>query len=193
MKVEAIKSADYSAFKYELLNVIRTFISEDIKVNKIDNMATYILTALFDKYEILKMRYIGVWDDDTNHNSIRDLLRKISGTYWLMNMPTLLAMTNNLSEFSVIPINDSTVKDFEQNADTFSMSENQPIDATENVTTPYIKVKGKTGYTNKETTTHNTVKEALERVAISKETEMCLTTFIETGVRVIVKEYNTAY
>lgn len=190
MKVEAIQGADYTAFKNELLNVIKIFINEDIKV---DNIVAYTLNALFAKFEALEMHYVGKWDDNTSHDSVRDLTLKISGTYWLMNMPTLLAMTNNLAEFSVIPINDSTIKDFEQNANTFSMSENQPIDATENVTTPYIKVKGKTGYTNKETTTHNTVKEALERVAISKETEMCLTTFIETGVRVIVKEYNTAY
>ena len=190
MKVEAIQGADYGVFKDELLNVIKIFIVEDIKI---DNIVTYTLNTLFAKFEALEMHYAGKWDDNASHDSVRDLMLKQSKAYWLQNMPTLLAMTNNLSEFSVIPINDSTVKDFEQNANTFSMSENQPIDATENVTTPYIKVKGKTGYTNKETTTHNTVKEALERVAISKETEMCLTTFIETGVRVIVKEYNTAY
>lgn len=190
MKVEAIQAADYTAFKNELLNVIKIFINEDIKV---DNIVAYTLNALFAKFEALEMHYVGKWDDNASHDSVRDLTLKISGTYWLMNMPTLLAMTNNLAEFSVIPINDSTVKDFEQNANTFSMSENQPIDATENVTTPYIKVKGKTGYTNKETTTHNTVKEALERVAISKETEMSLTNFIEAGIRTVIKEYNTAY
>lgn len=190
MKVEAIQRADYDKFNYELKNVINAFINENTKVNDI----VYIcLNSLFAKYESLEMHYVGKWDDSTSHDSIRNLLCKISGTYWFQNMPTLLAMTNNLSEFSVIPINDSTVKDFEQNADTFSMSENQPIDATENVTTPYIKVKGKTGYTNKETVTHNTVKEALERVAISKETEMSLTNFIEAGIRTVIKEYNTAY
>ena len=190
MKIEAIQSADYAVFEDELLNVIKIFINEDIKV---DNISAYMLTTLFDKYESLEMHYIGLWDDNISHDSVRDTLRKISKAYWLLHMPTLLAITNNLKEFSVIPINDSTVKDFEQNADTFSMSENQPIDATENVTTPYIKVKGKTGYKNKETTTHNTVKEALERVAISKETEMCLTAFIEAGIHRIVREYNTAY
>ncbi len=190
MKIEAIQSADYDTFDYELKNVIKAFINENTKVNDIVNIC---LNKVFVKYQSLEMHYIGKWDDNTSHDAIIDLLCKISGTYWFQNMPTLLAMTNNLSEFSVIPINDSTVKDFEQNADTFSMSENQPIDATENVTTPYIKVKGKTGYTNKETTTHNTVKEALERVAISKETEMCLTAFIEAGIHRIVREYNTAY
>lgn len=190
MKIEEIKGVDYQAFKNELLNIIKVFINEDIKV---DNIVAYTLDTLFAKFEALEMHYIGRWDDNATHDYIRDLMLKLSKAYWFYHMPTLLAMTNNLAEFSVIPINDSTVKDFEQNANTFSMSENQPIDATENVTTPYIKVKGKTGYTNKETTTHNTVKEALERVAISKETEMCLTTFIENGVRGIIKEYNTAY
>ena len=190
MKVEAIQATDYAVFEDELLNAIKVFITEDIKV---DNIVAYMLTTLFDKYEVLEMHYIGLWDDNVSHDSVRDTLRKISKAYWLLHMPTLLAMTNNRSEFSVIPINDSTVKDFEQNANTFSMSENQPIDSTENITTPYIKVKGKTGYTNKETTTHNTVKEALERVAISKETEMCLTEFIEAGIHRIVREYNTAY
>lgn len=190
MKVEAIQSADYTAFKNEFLNIIKVFITLGVKL---DSIATYILGTLFTKFGALEMHYVGKWDDNTSHDSVIDLMLKVSGTYWIMNMPTLLAMTNNLAEFSVIPINDSTVKDFEQNADTFSMSENQPIDATENVTTPYIKVKGKTGYTNKETTVHNTVKESLERVAISKETEMSLTNFIEAGIRTVIKEYNTAY
>ena len=139
------------------------------------------------------MNYIGEWEEEYTHDDIKGILSEISRGYWFRNMPELLAMTNNLAEFSVIPIKDSTVKDFNQNSDAFSMSENQPIDATENVTTPYIKVKGRTGYTNKETVTHNTVKEALERVAISKETEMSLTNFIEAGIRTVIKEYNTAY
>lgn len=190
MKVEAIQGADYAVFEDELLNVIKIFINEDIKV---DNIVAYTLTTLFAKFEALEMHYIGLWDDNISHDSVRDVLCKLAKMYWLHYMPKLLSMTNNLSEFSVIPINDSTVKDFEQNANTFSMSENQPIDASENITTPYIKVKGNTGYKNKETTTHNTVKEALERVAISKETEMSFTTFIEGGIRGLIKEYNTAY
>lgn len=190
MKVEAIQAADYAVFEDELLNVIKIFISENIKV---DNIIAYMLTTLFDKYESLEMHYIGLWDKNISHDSIRDTLCKISKAYWLLHMSTLLAMTKNLSEFSVIPVQDSTTKFFTQNGDTFSMSENQPIDASENITTPYIKVKGNSGYTNRETTTHETVKEASERVAISKETEMCLTTFIEAGIHRIVREYNTAY
>lgn len=190
MKVEVIVENDYITFKNVFVDVIQLFTSLSTKVGAI---ASQYINDLFVKYAKLEMNYIGEWKEEYTHDDIKGILSEISRGYWFRNMPELLAMTNNLAEFSVIPINDSTVKDFEQNANTFSMSENQPIDATENVTTPYIKVKGKTGYTNKETTTHNTVKESLERVAISKETEMCLTTFIETGVRAIVKEYNTAY
>lgn len=190
MKVEAIQKEDYGSFENAFLEVIRAFINEDIKVDTI--IVQYLIEA-FNKYELLEMNYIGGWNEDYTHGDIKGILSEVTKGYWFINMPDLLAMTNNLAEFSVIPINDSTVKDFEQNADTFSMSENQPIDATENVTTPYIKVKGKTGYTNKETVTHNTVKEALERVAISKETEMSLTNFIEAGIRRVIKEYNTGY
>ena len=190
MKIEAIQKEDYVSFKNAFMGVIKAFINVNPKVDTI--LAQY-LTEMFNKYELLEMNYIGEWKEEYTHDDIKAILSEISRVYWFRNMPELLAMTNNLAEFSVIPINDSTVKDFEQNANTFSMSENQPIDATENVTTPYIKVKGKTGYTNKETVTHNTVKEALERVAISKETEMCLTSFIESGIYRIVREYNTAY
>lgn len=190
MKIEAIQKEDYASFKNAFISIIQAFINEDPKV---DTIIAQYLTEMFNKYELLEMNYIGEWKEEYTHDDIKGILSEISRGYWFRNMPELLAMTNNLAEFSVIPINDSTVKDFEQNANTFSMSENQPIDATENVTTPYIKVKGKTGYTNKETTTHNTVKEALERVAISKETEMCLTAFIEAGIYRIVREYNTAY
>lgn len=189
MKVEAIQAADYGSFE-NAFSVIQTFINPDPKVDAI--VAQY-LSDSFSKYEKLEMNYIGEWKEEYTHDNIKEILSEVVRVYWYRKMPELLAMTNNLAEFSVIPINDSTVKDFEQNANTFSMSENQPIDATENVTTPYIKVKGKTGYTNKETTTHNTVKEALERVAISKETEMSLTNFIEAGIRTVIKEYNTAY
>lgn len=190
MKIEAIQSADYTAFKNAFIGVIQAFINEDPKV---DTIIAQYLTKIFNKYEMLEMHYIGKWEDERAHDNIINLLSEIVNVYWYNKMPELLAMTNNLAEFSVIPINDSTVKDFEQNANTFSMSENQPIDSTENVTTPYIKVKGKTGYTNKETTTHNTVKEALERVAISKETEMSFTNFIESGIRRVIREYNMSY
>lgn len=190
MKVEAIQATDYASFENAFIRAIQAFINEDPKV---DTIISQYLTEIFNKYEMLEMHYIGEWKEEYTHDNIKEILSEIVRVYWYRKMPELLAMTNNLAEFSVIPINDSTVKDFEQNANTFSMSENQPIDATENVTTPYIKVKGKTGYKNKETTTHNTVKEALERVAISKETEMCLTAFIEAGIYRIVREYNTAY
>lgn len=190
MKIEAIQKEDYASFENAFIRAIQAFINENPKV---DTIISQYLTEIFNKYEMLEMHYVGKWEDERAHDTIINLLSEIVNVYWYNKMPELLAMTNNLAEFSVIPINDSTVKDFEQNANTFSMSENQPIDATENVTTPYIKVKGKTGYKNKETTTHNTVKEALERVAISKETEMCLTAFIEAGIYRIVREYNTAY
>lgn len=190
MKVEEIKFEDYESFKNALIDVIKMFINDEKKVYSIVN--DYCI-RLFRKYTSLKMNYIGEWKEEYTHDDIKGTLSEVTRGYWYAYMPELLAMTNNLSELSVIPINDSTVKDFEQNGDTFSMSENQPIDATENVTTPYIKLKGKTGYTNKETVVHNTVKEALERVAISKETEMSLTNFIEAGIIRVIKEYNTAY
>ena len=189
MKVEAIQAADYAVFE-NAFSVIQTFINPDPKVDAI--VAQY-LSDSFSKYEKLEMHYIGEWKKEYTHDNIKEILSEVVRVYWYRKMPELLAMTNNIAEFSVIPINDSTVKDLEQNANTFSMSENQPFDATENVTKPYIKVKGKTGYKNKETTTQNTVKEALELVAISKETEMCLTAFIEAGIHRIVREYNTAY
>ena len=190
MIIERVEYSDFNQFSSSFFSIISDFTNN---YESIDKIATKCFAKLFNKYELLNANYIGEWEEDLPHSMIVASNAKIVESYWYNKIPELLAMTNNLAELSVIPINDSTVKDFEQNADTFSMSENQPIDATENVTTPYIKVKGKAGYTNKETVTHNTVKEALERVAISKETEMSLTNFIEAGIRTVIREYNTAY
>lgn len=107
--------------------------------------------------------------------------------------PTLLSLTNNLKEISSIPVNDSIKKTVDHSGDTFSMSENQPIDATEDITTPYIKVKGRNGYNATDTTEHNTVEEAKVRNDLAERAVYNLSNWLESMLHLVLQEYNTLY
>lgn len=107
--------------------------------------------------------------------------------------PTLLALTNNFEEFAAMPINDYTKKTFDHSGDTFSMTENQPIDATETITTPYIKVKGKNNYGYTDTTEHNTIEEFEKRYGISERTQFTVQSVMEEAIKSVLYEYNRSY
>lgn len=113
--------------------------------------------------------------------------------YITTNLPTLLALTDNLSEYSSIPVSDTTHESYTHNGNSFTVTEDQPLDATENITTPFIKNKSNAGYSAEKTVSHSTANEALTRQKISDGTVKSLYAFTEGMMKQFVYEYNVAY
>lgn len=102
-------------------------------------------------------------------------------------------MTDNLSEFTSIPVKDGSKETNTQNGGTFSMSENQPVDATETITTPYIKVNGKNNYTNTKETQHNTVNEYKARQEMMNGNVQTIFNFLDSWMEKMIYEYCISY
>lgn len=141
------------------------------------------------KYESLELHYI-ITDEYTDYLNI---MRKFITPYARNEFINLLSMTNNLSEFTSIPVKDGSTETNTQNGGTFSMSENQPVDATETITTPYIKVSGKNNYTNTKETQHNTVNEYKTRQEIMNGNVQTIFNFLDSWMEKLIYEYNIAY
>ena len=141
------------------------------------------------KYESLGLHYI-ITDEYTDYLNI---MRKFITPYARNEFIKLLSMTNNLSEFTSIPVKDGSTETNTQDGGTFSMSENQPVDATETITTPYIKVSGKNNYTNTKETQHNTVNEYKTRQEIMNGNVQTIFNFLDSWMKKLIYEYNIAY
>lgn len=141
------------------------------------------------KYESLGLHYI-ITDEYTDYLNI---MRKFITSYARNEFIKLLSMTNNLSEFTSIPVKDGSTETNTQDGGTFSMSENQPVDATETITTPYIKVSGKNNYTNTKETQHNTVNEYKTRQEIMNGNVQTIFNFLDSWMEKLIYEYNIAY
>lgn len=141
------------------------------------------------KYESLGLHYI-ITDEYTNYMQImQDLIVPYAKNEFIK----LLSMTDNLSELTSIPVKDGSKETNTQNGGTFSMSENQPIDATETITTPYIKVNGKNNYTITKETQHNTVNEYKTRQEMMNGNVQTIFNFIDSWMEKMIYEYNIAY
>lgn len=158
-----------------------------VDYDKIEGLAQFLTIDITYRFAYLGMHYLEGLTDD------QKVIQYIMHGVAQKKFPVLLAMTNNLAEFSSIPTNDKTEKTYSQNSNTFSMSENQPVDATETITTPYIKVNGKNGYKSTETEIHETVHEYAERQKISEKTVYSLAAFLEEVASSVVYEYNYAW
>lgn len=152
----------------------------------ITNLSDSLCSAIDSKYETLGVHYLEGIDDIYQVGTLMQALV-------LERFPTLIAMTNNFKEFSSIPIDDNTVRTFEQSTNAISMNEDSPVDATENITTPFVKAKTNSGNKYTDTVTHNTVDEWLKRQKISEGTIYSMQSFYDSIVRVFLDEYNRAY
>lgn len=141
------------------------------------------------KYESLGLHYI-ITDEYTDYLNI---MRKFITPCARNEFIKLLSMTNNLSEFTSIPVKDGSTETNTQNGGTFSMSENQPVDATETITTPYIKVNGKNNYTNTKETQHNTVNEYKARQEMMNGNVQTIFNFLDSWMEKMIYEYCISY
>ena len=158
-------------------------------VTKVRALMTAQILANAKKYEALGLHYI----IESDWKDYADVMESFITPYAKDEFIKLLSMTNNLSEFTSIPVKDGSTETNTQNGGTFSMSENQPVDATETITTPYIKVNGKNNYTNTKETQHNTVNEYKARQEMMNGNVQTIFNFLDSWMEKMIYEYCISY
>ena len=158
-------------------------------IAKVRQLMTAQILANAKKYEALGLHYL-ITSDFNNYPVI---MESIITPYAKDEFIKLLSMTDNLSEFTSIPVKDGSKETNTQNGGTFSMSENQPVDATETITTPYIKVNGKNNYTLTKETQHNTVNEYKTRQEMMNGNVQTIFNFIDSWMEKMIYEYCISY
>lgn len=156
---------------------------------KIKNMMIEQIEANAVKYESLGLHYI-VTDEYSDYLNI---MQKFITPYARHEFIKLLSVTNYMQEYTSIPVKDFLKESHTQNGGTFSMSENQPVDATEKITTPYIKVNGKNNYKFDKTIEHNTVDEYKNRQEMLNGNIQTIFQFVDDWMEKLIYEYNIAY
>lgn len=156
---------------------------------KVRQLMTAQILANAKKYEALGLHYLITSD----FNDYLVVMESIITPYAKDEFIKLLSMTDNLSEFTSIPVKDGSKETNTQNGGTFSMSENQPVDATETITTPYIKVNGKNNYTLTKETQHNTVNEYKTRQEMMNGNVQTIFNFIDSWMEKMIYEYCISY
>ena len=156
---------------------------------KVRQLMTAQILANAKKYEALGLHYL-ITSDFNNYPVI---MESLITPYAKDEFIKLLSMTNNLSEFTSIPVKDGSKETNTQNGGTFSMSENQPVDATEIITTPYIKVNGKNNYTLTKETQHNTVNEYKARQEMMNGNVQTIFNFLDSWMEKMIYEYCISY
>lgn len=158
-------------------------------VAKVRTLMTAQILANAKKYEALGLHYL-ITSDFNNYPVVMEY---IITPYAKDEFIKLLSMTDNLSEFTSIPVKDGSKETNTQNGGTFSMSENQPVDVTETITTPYIKVNGKNNYTLTKETQHNTVNEYKTRQEMMNGNVQTIFNFLDSWMEKLIYEYCISY
>lgn len=158
-------------------------------IAKVRQLMTAQILANAKKYEALGLHYL-ITSDFNNYPVVMEY---IITPYAKDEFIKLLSMTDNLSEFTSIPVKDGSKETNTQNGGTFSMSENQPVDATETITTPYIKVNGKNNYTITKETQHNTVNEYKTRQEMMNGNVQTIFNFLDSWMEKMIYEYCISY
>lgn len=156
---------------------------------KIKNMMREQIESNAAKYASLGLHYI-VTDLEIDYTSI---MEQFITPYARNEFIKLVAVTNYMQEYTSIPVKDFLKESHTQNGGTFSMSENQPVDATEKITTPYIKVNGKNNYKFDKTIEHNTVDEYKNRQEMLNGNVQTIFQFVDDWMEKLIYEYNIAY
>lgn len=136
--------------------------------------------------------YHYIFPNNTSEKNF-ELLKQIMTKVAAENYLKLLSLTNNLDNFTSIPLKDGVTETNTVNGGTFSMSENSPIDASENITTPYIKVKGSNNHTITKNISHDTVNEYKTRQDMTTGAYTSVYDFVDTFIRSVILEYNMGY
>lgn len=186
-----VNAEEFSAICYTVLGACFSVLNQEGGENfaKVQGLMTSQIRANANKYEALGLHYL-ITSDWSDYPVI---MESIITPYAKDEFIKLLSVTNNLSEFTSIPVKDGSTETSTQDGGTFTMSENQPVDATETITTPYIKVSGKNNYTNTKETQHNTVNEYKARQEMMNGNVQTIVNFLDSWMEKMIYEYCNSY
>ena len=191
MSLSDVNAEEFSTICNSVLSSCFSVLGQEGGENiaKVRQLMTAQILANAKKYEALGLHYLITSD----FNNYAVVMESIITPYAKGEFIKLLSMTDNLSEFTSIPVKDGSKETNTQNGGTFSMSENQPVDATETITTPYIKVNGKNNYTLTKETQHNTVNEYKTRQEMMNGNVQTIFNFIDSWMEKMIYEYCISY
>jgi len=191
MSLIDVNVEEFSNICNSVLSSCFSVLGKDVGENvaKVRQLMTAQIIANAKKYEALGLHYL-ITSDFNNYPVV---MESLITPYAKDEFIKLLSMTDNLSEFTSIPVKDGSKEINTQNGGTFSMSENQPVDATETITTPYIKVNGKNNYTLTKETQHNTVNEYKTRQEIMNGNVQTIFNFLDSWMEKMIYEYCISY
>lgn len=191
MSLIDVNAEEFSTICNSVLGSCFSVLGQDVSENvaKVRQLMTAQILANSKKYEALGLHYLIT----TDWNDYPVVMESLITPYAKDEFIKLLSMTNNLSEFTSIPVKDGSKETNTQNGGTFSMSENQPVDTTETITTPYIKFSGKNNYTNTKETQHNTVNEYKARQEMMNGNVQTIFNFIDSWMEKMIYEYCISY
>ena len=191
MSLIDVNAEEFSTICNSVLNSCFSVLGQEggENVAKVRQLMTAQILANAKKYEALGLHYL-ITSDFNNYPVV---MESIITPYAKDEFIKLLSMTDNLSEFTSIPVKDGSKETNTQNGGTFSMSENQPVDATETITTPYIKVNGKNNYTLTKETQHNTVNEYKARQEMINGNVQTIFNFLDSWMEKMIYEYCISY
>lgn len=191
MALIEVNTEEFSTICNSVLGSCFSVLGQESSENiaKVRQLMTAQILANAKKYEALGLHYLIT----TDWKDYPVVMESLITPYAKDEFIKLLSMTNNLSEFTSIPVKDGSKETNTQNGGTFSMSENQPVDATETITTPYIKVNGKNNYTLTKETQHNTVNEYKTRQEMMNGNVQTIFNFIDSWMEKMIYEYCISY
>lgn len=184
-----VNEKEFTSLCTGILNNCFLLVEHNETTDKVQQYMTDYIVENSNKYASMGLHYIVL----SNAQEYIYILKSIITPYAKEEFIKLLSMTNNLSEFTSIPVKDGTTETHSQKGGTFSMSENQPIDATETITTPYIKVNGKNNYNLTKETQHNTVNEYKTRQEMVNGNIQTIFNFIDSWMEKMIYEYSISY
>lgn len=137
--------------------------------------------------------YHYIFTDTTTDTELQSLLPSLIKYQMDKRFPTLYALTNGFEELTSIPKEDTRTNTHDSTVDSDSLSENQPIDSTDTITTPYAKFKGSHRTATKDLYKDNTVGQAEMKQRMAKGVVFNIQNYIESVCQSFVHEFNTAF
>lgn len=122
---------------------------------------------------------IGEWENSTEAiDVVLAVFPERVGRYY----QEIKQIYNGLKTISMTPDEDTLTKEKKHEGMDGAMSENSPTDSSFDVNTPFVKSRGVNEYTDRETVSHNSVVEAVDRVRVLNEYRTRLHDIVKEGL-----------
>lgn len=133
---------------------------------------------------------LGEWE---SMNECKVFVRNVCCSRIYRYRQELYQMNDKLNSLTIAPTDDTTIIEKKHSGTDGAMSENSPINASFDITTPFVKSKGENEYTDTETVSRNTVSEALDRAKILEIYRARIADIVHHGLYATCEEYNCSW